>query len=152
MSKLNFENAYVTFEDKAYKSKVGIPTGGSLSRQIADIYSCTRLSKHSTKRHQISPQGDSIRKSSEFYGPNSVSGGWQHDPTSWIHKTNGLQAISQPGKFSSTIRLRLRLRLWDSRAFGLRLWQLGIYCTFSQLLMSFLFGNFGSAPAFFCKK
>jgi hypothetical protein len=36
--KLSFENAYVTFEDKVYKSKVGIPTGGSLSRQIADIF------------------------------------------------------------------------------------------------------------------
>ena len=36
--KLSFENAYVTFEDQVYKSKVGIPTGGSLSRQIADIY------------------------------------------------------------------------------------------------------------------
>ena len=36
--KLSFENAYVTFEDEVYKSKVGIPTGGSLSRQIADIF------------------------------------------------------------------------------------------------------------------
>ena len=36
--KLSFENAYVTFEDGVYKSKLGIPTGGSLSRQIADIY------------------------------------------------------------------------------------------------------------------
>ena len=36
--KLSFENAYITFDDKVYKSKVGIPTGGSLSRQIADIF------------------------------------------------------------------------------------------------------------------
>ena len=29
---------HVTFEDQVYKSKLGIPTGGSLSRQIADIF------------------------------------------------------------------------------------------------------------------
>ena len=36
--RLSFENAYVTYQDRCYKSKVGIPTGGSLSRQIADIF------------------------------------------------------------------------------------------------------------------
>ena len=36
--KLSFEEAYVSFEDKVYKSKIGLPTGGSLSRQIADIF------------------------------------------------------------------------------------------------------------------
>ena len=36
--RLSFENSYVTYQDKCYKSKVGIPTGGSLSRQIADIF------------------------------------------------------------------------------------------------------------------
>ena len=36
--RLSFENSYVTYRDKCYKSKVGIPTGGSLSRQIADIF------------------------------------------------------------------------------------------------------------------
>ena len=35
---LSFENSYVTYQDKCYKSEVGIPTGGSLSRQIADIF------------------------------------------------------------------------------------------------------------------
>ena len=36
--RLSFENSYVTYQDVCYKSKVGIPTGGSLSRQIADIF------------------------------------------------------------------------------------------------------------------
>ena len=36
--KLSFDKAYITFEDKVFKSKMGIPTGGSLSRQIADIF------------------------------------------------------------------------------------------------------------------
>ena len=36
--KLSFENSYVTYQNQCYKSKVGIPTGGSLSRQIADIF------------------------------------------------------------------------------------------------------------------
>ena len=36
--KLSFENSYVTYQNHCYKSKVGIPTGGSLSRQIADIF------------------------------------------------------------------------------------------------------------------
>ena len=35
---LSFENSYVSYQDKCYKSEVGIPTGGSLSRQIADIF------------------------------------------------------------------------------------------------------------------
>ena len=35
---LSFENSYVTYRDECYKSKIGIPTGGSLSRQIADIF------------------------------------------------------------------------------------------------------------------
>ena len=36
--KANESTSYVTYQDKCYKSKVGIPTGGSLSRQIADIF------------------------------------------------------------------------------------------------------------------
>ena len=36
--RLSFENSYVTYQNKCYKSDVGIPTGGSLSRQIADIF------------------------------------------------------------------------------------------------------------------
>ena len=36
--RLSFENAYVAFEEKVYKPNVGIPTGGSLSRHIADIF------------------------------------------------------------------------------------------------------------------
>ena len=35
---LSFEKSYVAYKDECYKSKVGIPTGGSLSRQIADIF------------------------------------------------------------------------------------------------------------------
>ena len=35
---LSFENSYVSYQDKTYKSTIGIPTGGSLSRQIADIF------------------------------------------------------------------------------------------------------------------
>ena len=35
---LSVESAYIAFEDKVYKPNVGIPTGGSLSRQIADIF------------------------------------------------------------------------------------------------------------------
>ena len=35
---LSFENSYVVYNNECYKSKVGIPTGGSLSRQIADIF------------------------------------------------------------------------------------------------------------------
>ena len=36
--KLSFNSSYVTYKDKCYKSKIGIPTGGSLSRQIADCF------------------------------------------------------------------------------------------------------------------
>ena len=36
--KLSFEKAHITYEVKVFKSKMGIPTGGSLSRQIADIF------------------------------------------------------------------------------------------------------------------
>ena len=35
---LSFEHSYVSYQDDSYKSKVGIPTGGSISRQIADIF------------------------------------------------------------------------------------------------------------------
>ena len=37
-TKLSFEESYVTYKDEVYKAKIGIPTGGSLSRQIADIF------------------------------------------------------------------------------------------------------------------
>ena len=36
--KVSFENSYVSYKNDTYKSKIGIPTGGSLSRQIADIF------------------------------------------------------------------------------------------------------------------
>ena len=36
--KLSFEHSYVTYKNESFKSKIGIPTGGSLSRQIADIF------------------------------------------------------------------------------------------------------------------
>lgn len=36
--KLSFQNAYVSYKNETFKSKIGIPTGGSLSRQIADIF------------------------------------------------------------------------------------------------------------------
>ena len=35
---LSFKHSYVSYQNECYKSKVGIPTGGSLSRQIADIF------------------------------------------------------------------------------------------------------------------
>ena len=35
--KMSFEHSYISYKNECYKSKVGIPTGGSLSRQIADI-------------------------------------------------------------------------------------------------------------------
>ena len=35
--KLSFEESYITHKDEVFKPKIGIPTGGSLSRQIADI-------------------------------------------------------------------------------------------------------------------
>ena len=36
--RLSFEHSYVSYQNECYKSKIGIPTGGSLSRQIADIF------------------------------------------------------------------------------------------------------------------
>ena len=35
---LSFEESYITYQDQVFKSKIGIPTGGSLSRQIGDIF------------------------------------------------------------------------------------------------------------------
>ena len=35
--KLSLEESYITYKDGVFKPKIGIPTGGSLSRQIADI-------------------------------------------------------------------------------------------------------------------
>ena len=35
---LSFKHSYVSYQNECYKSKVGIPTGGSLLRQIADIF------------------------------------------------------------------------------------------------------------------
>ena len=36
--KLSFQESYISYKDQVFKSKVGIPTGGSLSRQIADTF------------------------------------------------------------------------------------------------------------------
>ena len=36
--KLSFQESYISYKDLVFKSKVGIPTGGSLSRQIADTF------------------------------------------------------------------------------------------------------------------
>ena len=36
--KFSFDNSYVSYKDDSFASKIGIPTGGSLSRQIADIF------------------------------------------------------------------------------------------------------------------
>ena len=36
--KLSFDESYVTYKERVFKSKIGIPTGGSLSRQIADTF------------------------------------------------------------------------------------------------------------------
>ena len=36
--KLSFDESYITHKDAVYKPKIGIPTGGRLSRQIADIF------------------------------------------------------------------------------------------------------------------
>ena len=36
--RLSFEQSYVSYRNECFKSKIGIPTGGSLSRQIADIF------------------------------------------------------------------------------------------------------------------
>ena len=35
---LSFDNSYISYQNECFKSKVGIPTGGSFSRQIADIF------------------------------------------------------------------------------------------------------------------
>ena len=35
---LSFNESYITFKNDVFKPKVGIPTGGSLSRQIADTF------------------------------------------------------------------------------------------------------------------
>ena len=36
--RLSLEESYVTHKDGVFKPKIGIPTGGSLSRQLADIF------------------------------------------------------------------------------------------------------------------
>ena len=36
--KLSFQESYITYKEEVYKPKVGIPTGGSLSQQIADVF------------------------------------------------------------------------------------------------------------------
>ena len=36
--KLSLEESYVTYKERVFKPKIGIPTGGSLSRQIADTF------------------------------------------------------------------------------------------------------------------
>ena len=36
--KFSFEKSYVSYKDETFSSKIGLPTGGSLSRQIADIF------------------------------------------------------------------------------------------------------------------
>ena len=36
--KLSFDESYVTYNNRVFKAKIGIPTGGSLSRQIADTF------------------------------------------------------------------------------------------------------------------
>ena len=36
--KFSFDNSYLSYKDETFSSKIGIPTGGSLSRQIADIF------------------------------------------------------------------------------------------------------------------
>ena len=52
---LSFENSYVAYNNECYRSKVGIPTGGSLSRQIADIF------LHWILFHKINPKIDVIQ-------------------------------------------------------------------------------------------
>ena len=37
LTELSLENSYVSYRNECFKPKVGIPTGGSLSRQMADI-------------------------------------------------------------------------------------------------------------------
>ena len=36
--RLSLDESYVTYKDGVFKPKIGIPTGGSLSRQLADIF------------------------------------------------------------------------------------------------------------------
>lgn len=36
--KLSFDESYVSYKDQCFSSNIGIPTGGSFSRQIADIF------------------------------------------------------------------------------------------------------------------
>ena len=36
--KLSLDESYVTYKDRVFKPRVGIPTGGSLSRQVADTF------------------------------------------------------------------------------------------------------------------
>ena len=36
--KFSFNNSYISYKGETFNSKIGIPTGGSLSRQIADIF------------------------------------------------------------------------------------------------------------------
>ena len=37
--KLSFRESYVSYRNEVFRPKIGIPTGGSLSRQIADVFS-----------------------------------------------------------------------------------------------------------------
>ena len=36
--KLSLDESYVTYKERVFKPKIGIATGGSLSRQIADVF------------------------------------------------------------------------------------------------------------------
>ena len=36
--KFSFNNSYISYKGETFNSKIGIPTGGSLSRQITDIF------------------------------------------------------------------------------------------------------------------
>ena len=36
--KISFNESYVTYKNRVFKPKIGIPTGGSLYRQIADTF------------------------------------------------------------------------------------------------------------------
>ena len=36
--KFSFDHSYISYKNKTFSSKIGIPTGGSISRQIADIF------------------------------------------------------------------------------------------------------------------
>ena len=35
---LSFKESYITYKEEVFKSSIGIPTGGSLSRQLADVF------------------------------------------------------------------------------------------------------------------